>query len=102
MSEERILQKLTRHDARLEKIEHRLVAVTEHMVTKADAKHFATKDDLVEFRDEVLTGLDRQMVILQRLDQERIFTAEWIKRLEREVAEHDQEIKRIKQLLKVT
>lgn len=45
----------------------------------------ATKTELNEFKDEVLTTLDQQGVILQRLDQEHLFTLERIKRIERDV-----------------
>lgn len=57
---------------------------------------FASKDDLrqlenridtklIHFKDEILTVLDKQTVILQRLDQERVFTNERIHTLERDV-----------------
>ena len=36
-------------------------------------------------REEILTEFDRQGVILQRLDQERLFTLERIKRIETDV-----------------
>jgi hypothetical protein len=39
--------------------------------------------------------------IVQRLDQERIFTAEWVRRIEKEVENHNQEIKDMKLKLNI-
>jgi len=55
-----------------------------------------------EFRDKVFTILDQQSAILQRLDQERVFTYEWIKRIENDLAEKEREIKNIKQVLNIS
>ena len=44
---------------------------------------------------------DKQLVILQRLDQERVFTQEWIRRIEEEVKTHSQELSRVKLQLKI-
>lgn len=48
------------------------------MDTKIDTK-------LTNLKDDILTVLDKQTVILQRLDQERVFTNERIHTLERDV-----------------
>lgn len=37
-------------------------------------------------KDIFHTRMDEMMVILQRLDQERVFTAEWIRRIEADVS----------------
>jgi len=37
-------------------------------------------------RDELDIKFDENMVILSRLEQERIFTTEWVKRIEERVA----------------
>lgn len=81
MSEEKIIQKLLEHDERFDSL--------------------VTKNEFHEFKDQILTGLDQAMTILKRLDQERIFTIEWVKRIEKEVKEHSSEIKHIKQVLKI-
>ncbi len=53
---------------------------------------FVTKDqfthsmsDVSRRFDEMTTKMDAMMVILLRLDQERIFTTEWIRRIESDV-----------------
>ncbi len=51
--------------------------------------------------NDVFTVLDRQTVILQRLDQERIFTFNFIKRIEKQVKRNAQAIKLIKAKLKI-
>ncbi len=64
--ENKIIEKLVEMDQKIDSIQNEL----------------STKPS----RDEVLTEFDRQGVILQRLDQERIFTLERIKPIEADVA----------------
>lgn len=45
----------------------------------------ASKQELSVLREEVARGFDEQLVILQRLDQERVFTFERIRRIEEDV-----------------
>lgn len=56
---------------------------------KEEMKHFATKEELFEMRNDLLTVLDEHMVILRRLDRERVST---IHRLDR----HETDIDRLK------
>lgn len=53
-------------------------------------KKFVTKDEfhseLTAFRDEVATRFDEVVTILKRLDQERLFTIEWVRRIESDVS----------------
>lgn len=46
--------------------------------------------------------MDKAMTILERLDQERLFTAEWIKRVESQVKKHEKEINQLKENLGVS
>ncbi|MFA5953912.1 MAG: hypothetical protein WC817_00020 [Patescibacteria group bacterium] len=61
------------------------------LVTKSDLElqvgGLATQDSLKELSGDITQALDDQMVILERLDQERLFTIERIKRIETDVAE---------------
>lgn len=50
-----------------DKIIQKLVEIDE----KLDG--FVTKNELADFKDQVITTLDRHSAILDRLDQERIF-----------------------------
>lgn len=75
MNEDKIIQKLFEHDERFERLE-----------TKIDDTH-----------REVLHGMDEIMVILKRLDEERVFTYEMVKRIEERVDTHDREIQKTKQ-----
>ncbi|MCK4261615.1 hypothetical protein KAW55_06500 [bacterium] len=45
----------------------------------------ATKEEFTEFKSENLTRLDKVLTILDRLDQERLFTFERVRRIEEEV-----------------
>ena len=47
----------------------------------------ATQESLRKLSTDITHALDDQMVILQRLDQERLFTIERIKRIEVDVEE---------------
>lgn len=78
---DKIIKKLIEHDDRLEKIENTM----------------ATKDDI----NRVMNSLDEVLTISRRLDQERIFTQEWIKRIEQEVSDHTKEISKLKRTLKI-
>ena len=52
---------------------------------KSELKTLASKDDLKTLRNDMIQKLDDQAVILQRLDQERFFTSEHIRRIEADV-----------------
>ena len=62
MNEDRIIEKLLEHDGRLDHINEKLVKL----------------DTL----DVIMSGQDRMIRILERVDQERVFTNEKIKHLE--------------------
>ena len=81
MNEDKIIQKLLEHDERFDKID-------EEMVKKTDIR-------------EVMNTLEEVATIVKRLDQERIFTTEWIKRIEEKVEQDSLEIVKIKQVLKI-
>ena len=81
MNEDQIIVKLIEHDERFNRLEEKM----------------ATKDDL----RQVYNTLDAAMVILKRLDQERVFTAQWVSRIEQRVEEDHKEILRLKQVLNV-
>ena len=81
------------------------------MEEKQMLEFFASKEDLkqglgglreevrgmiTETRSEILTHLDKQLVILQRLDQERVFTTEHIRRIEERVESAEKDIKTLK------
>lgn len=63
----------------VEKIAVEVVKHTEQI------KELVTKEEFTKFRDENFTRLDGIMAVLTRLDQERVFTIERIKRLEEEI-----------------
>jgi hypothetical protein len=44
-----------------------------------------TKEEFAEFKNENFTRLDKTLAILTRLDQERLFTFERVKRIEEEI-----------------
>ena len=79
MNEEKIVKKLIEHDEKFEKI---------------DA-------NMVSFRDEMNTRFDQILVIVQRLDQERLFTFEIVKRMQNDLEAQQKDMKRVKQILKI-
>ncbi len=82
MDNEKIIQKLFEHDARFDRLEAQM----------------ATKKDV----GQIFDTLDKAMVILQRLDQERIFTNERIKRIETDLLSQQKELKQIKRVLNIS
>ena len=81
MKEDKIIAKLMEHDEKLEKLSNKI-------------------DNLVT-RDEYLSGQDKIMKILTKLDDERIFTEQWIKDTDVKVEANTEEIKTIKFKLKI-
>ena len=63
MNEEKIIEKLLRHDQRFDHL----------------------KAEMRQMRREYLHGQDQIMVILKRLDEERLFTTHWIQRIEAKI-----------------
>jgi len=82
MEENKIINKLLEIDDRLQNIE----AST---FTKEDGR-------------KVTETLDHLVKMVGRLDQERTFTTEWVKRIERDAENHRQEISQIKQVLNIS
>lgn len=82
------------------------------IIDKADIKHLLTKQDLKDFHidfldsfnfchDEILNKLEEISTILKRMDQERIFTFEYVKRLETDTDKNSREIEHIKDVLRI-
>ena len=80
-NEEKIIKKLIEHDGRFDGL--------------------VTKTEFQGFKEEVLNGQEKMITILKRLDEERVFTTEWVRRIEKEVEKQKEEIKKIKFRLKV-
>lgn len=80
MDEDRVIKKLLEHDRRFDEM-----AV-----------------DFKDFKNQVFTAQDEMLTILRRLDEERVFTAAWLNRIEKEVEEHKKEISKIKEHLKIS
>lgn len=81
MREDKIIKKLIEHDEQLKLIKERLDKT-------------ATTDEINEKHDQVIT-------ILRKLDQERVFTIEWVRNVEKVVDQHSKTIANIKQELKI-
>jgi len=81
MDESKIINKILDLDGRLNDIEN-------SMLNKTDG-------------EQLTATLDSIHRIVQRLDQERIFTTEWVKRIERDVEQQKLEIDKIKRVLDI-
>ncbi|MEK7516826.1 MAG: hypothetical protein AAB562_04490 [Patescibacteria group bacterium] len=79
MDEGRISKILEEMDKKLDRVITAVVSRGEKLDTPA------SRDDLGQFRGKVMDALDKRMVVLQRLDQERVFTVEWIRRIGKDV-----------------
>ena len=75
--------------------------IFKQLATKADLEELVTKEEFDGFKNENFSRLDEIMVVLRRVDQERVFTFEHIKRLESDIDKNRHEIDRIKAVLKI-
>lgn len=66
-----------------------------------DEQFVAIREEIRNSHDSLMNVLDQQTVILNRLDQEREFTLERVKRVEAEVEDSAKDIQKIKQVLKI-
>jgi len=80
-NEERIIEKLLEHDEKIAQL--------------------VTREEFSVFKNDMMNGQDQMIKILTRLDDERIFTVEWVKKIEKDVEQQREEINRIKLQLKV-
>lgn len=83
--------------------------ILKYVATKHDLENLLTKDEFEQSRSEVLSRLDKIIVMVMRLDQERLFTFEYVKRVEGEVEEIEskveqsrKDIEHIKDILKTS
>ncbi len=85
-----VIERLDKNDKRWDENDKRwdeindMITVTNERIDGLEQK-MATKDDLSQLRAEMLHGQDEQITILRRLDQERHFTLERVRRLETDV-----------------
>ena len=54
---------------------------------------------MVEFKDYVYRSLDHMTEILERLDQERLFTEEGLRRSEKIAQNHEKRITKLEQVM---
>jgi hypothetical protein len=64
------------------------------LATKQDLGKLVTQEEFTGFKNENLSRLDDILVIVRRLDQERIFSTERVNRIEDEVRTLRQEVSR--------
>jgi hypothetical protein len=94
--------KKTKEEATTKKYLEKLATKADLHLLRADiSEKFMTKHEFYEFKDEILTGQDKMITILERLDQERVFTNEAVKRLEAQVEVNTHDIKVIKERLQI-
>jgi len=76
---------LIKIEKRLDSIESKMAtrdelqSVKDSMVTRDE---FSVSMDKMVTRDEFNTSMDEVLIIVRRLDQERVFTLEWVRRIE--------------------
>lgn len=94
-NEEKIIKKLLEHDNRFERIEKKLIAHDKQL--EFIGENMARREEM----GEIKTSLDKVLEIATRLDEKRLATYQWVKRIEKEVEKQKEEIKKIKFRLKV-
>ncbi|MBE0447375.1 MAG: hypothetical protein IBX64_04630 [Actinobacteria bacterium] len=121
MDESTIIKKLQEHDVKFDAIDEKFDAIDkrfdEHddrfdVITRKlidhDEQFVLVRQEIAGLRQEMLRGQDEMLTILHRLDQERISTYKWIKRVEEQgkknsadIAKNTKDITEIKKFLKM-
>lgn len=79
MDSDKIVKKLLEHDERFDQVDQKISLLDDKMNTR----------------------LDQILVIVQRLDQERLFTFEIVKRMQNDIEAQQKEMKKVKRILKI-
>jgi glutathionylspermidine synthase len=66
-----------------------------------DDQFISIQEQTNERFNEVTATLDNILVIVQRLDQERVFTFAMVKRMQDDIEQNQKDLKKIKQILKI-
>jgi SMC interacting uncharacterized protein involved in chromosome segregation len=80
-------------DANSAKLDRMALQITEN---SDELSKMLTREEYKKDYNELLRGQDEMMVILTRLDEERVATTGWIRRVEGDVETNKGEIKKIK------
>jgi acyl-CoA reductase-like NAD-dependent aldehyde dehydrogenase len=100
--------KIDANSAKIDQVEQRLTAKIDANSAKLDRmglqitensdelSKMLTREEYKKGYNELLRGQDEMMVILTRLDDERVATTAWIRRVEDDVDTNKCDIKRIK------
>ena len=104
MNEDKIIEKLNNHGVKLGRITDKLLGHDD----KFEKLEEKISSEVGGLREEFLKGQDQMMKILTRLDDERVFTIEAIRRMQdeldqqkKQINEHDILLSKIKLELKV-
>lgn len=112
--EKTLSRKIDRNSKKIDRVERTLSAkidansgsinrLTIQVIKNSEAiDKMVTREEFDEFRSDIFSGLDKIMAILTRLDQERIFTTEWIRGIEGDVQNNKREIDGIKVRLAIS
>ncbi|MBE0447569.1 MAG: hypothetical protein IBX64_05655 [Actinobacteria bacterium] len=76
--------------------------ILKYVATKSDLENLVSRDEFRQSQDKILSRVDEIVAIVRRLDQERVFTFEYVKRLEAEVEKNRKDIDHIKDILKIS
>ncbi|MHB8841450.1 MAG: hypothetical protein ACYC56_06645 [Candidatus Aquicultor sp.] len=76
--------------------------ILKYIATKSDLENLVSNDEFRQAQNEIYNRLDEIITIVRRMDQERVFTFEYVKRVEADVDKNRREIDRIKDILKIS
>ena len=75
-----IINKLLEHDQRFDDYDKRFDRITSKLIEHDHRfEEILTKAGFYKFKNEIMTGMDKMLALLTRIDQERIFTNEAIR-----------------------
>jgi len=75
--------------------------ILKQLATKSDIENLVTSDEFKQSQSEIYSRLDEIITVVRRLDKERVFTFEYVRRVESEVEKNCPDIDKIKDILKI-
>jgi len=95
MDSKAIIRKLEEHDKKFEEHDDRFDVIVKKLLDH-DEQFISIRQEIGELRQEMRQGQDEMLTILRRLDQERVATFNWIKRVEEKCDKNTDDIDEMK------
>lgn len=85
MNEDLVIKKLNEHDKRFDTADKQFDIIAKRFDV-TDKRFDVLESDLRGFKNQMYTTQDQILTIVRRLEEERVFSAAWVQRVEKEIA----------------